>query len=164
MGALDQVLGTTTPAPDALAQAVSAPEEPRSLPGAGFLPGRVYLNPKLAPVVPDGAPRPFAPGEYVENPDKSWSSEISMTVAHPDLNGGKPTNIPSLWIVNGKPYRAKNEDEAAALAVRSALEWPTYPDIESADKAAADREAKWQGIKPKDAAAIPPLWNPRKPK
>lgn len=162
MGALDQVLGA--PPSTALDQAVTAAPPPREMPKAGYLPGRLYLNPKIAPTVPAGAPRPFAPGEYVRNPDKSWSSEISMTVAHPDLNGGKPTNIPSLWIVNGKPYRAKNEDEAAALAVQSALQWPSYPDIETADKAAAEREAQWQNLEPEKAGAIPPLWTTPKAK
>lgn len=134
---------------------------PRDLPAAGFLPGSLHLNPSIAPKVAAGAPRPFAPGEYVANPDGSWSSEISMTVVNPELNGGKPTNIPSLWVVNGKAYRAQSEDEAAALAVRSGLSWPAFASVEIADKAASDREAKWQGLKPEQASSIPPLWSPQ---
>lgn len=162
MGALGKILGA--PAPSALDQALSAPTAAPApapeTPKAGYLPGSLYLDPKLAPVVPAGAPRPFAPGEYVRNPDKSWSSEISMTVAHPDLNKGAATNIPSLWVVNGKPYRAANEDEAVALAIKSGLAWPSFPDIDTADKAAAAREALWQGVAPEKASAVPPLWTP----
>ncbi len=133
------------------------------MPAPGWLPGVPHLNPKLAPKVPAGAPRPFAPGEFVRNPDGGWSSEESLTVAHPDLNGGKATNIPSLWIVDGKPYRAKDEDEAVALAAKSSLSWPTFGSIEEADKAATDRETKWQGLAPEQASSVPPLYVPQAP-
>lgn len=132
---------------------------PRELPKPGILPGQLHLKPSLAPGSPSNV-RPFAPGEYIRNPDNSWSSEISLTVGHPKLNGGKPTNIPSLWLVNGKPYRAKNEDEAAELAVRSGLTWPSFPTFDIADQAATDRETNWQGLKrPEDASRVPPLWS-----
>jgi hypothetical protein len=32
-----------------------------------------------------------------KNSDGSYSTEVSITVTNPKLNGGKPTNIPSLW-------------------------------------------------------------------
>jgi len=134
-------------------------EMPREMPKAGYLPGKLFLNPAIAPTVAKGAPRPFAPGEYVRNPDTSWSSEVTRTVTNPDLNGGKPTNIPSLYVVDGKPYLAKDEDEAASLAIKSGLSFPSYADIPTADKAAVDRESLWQGMSPDKASSISPLYN-----
>jgi len=134
-------------------------EMPREMPKAGYLPGKLFLNPNIAPKVAEGAPRPFAPGEYVRNPDTSWSSEVTRTVTHPNLNKGQPTNIPSLYVVGGKPYLAANEDEAADLAIKSGLSFPSYADIPTADKAAVDREALWQGLSPEKASTIAPLYS-----
>lgn len=140
--------------PWAVAGAAPAVKE---MPKLGALPGKLFLDKTIAPQVPAGAPRPFAPGEYVQNPDGSWSSEISVTVTNPKLNGGKATNLPSLWIVNGKPVRV-SEDQAAAYALKSGLEWPSFGSIKEADAAASARETKWQGMDQKQARAIAPLW------
>lgn len=137
---------------------------PKALPNTGFLPGQTFLNPKIAPTVPENAARPLAPGEYVKNPDGSWSSEISVTVADPRLNNGQPTNIPSLYIVNGKPYRAKNEDEAADLAIQSGLNWPSHKTMDDAIAASDAREKQWQTIEPQNAGNVPPLWTVQKAK
>lgn len=137
----------------------SAPD-PEPLNQFGVLPGQLFLNPALAPQVLPNMPRPFAPGEYMQNPDKSWSSEMSYTVAHPALNGGLPTNIPGLWIKDGKPYHA-TEEEAAQFAAQSGLQWPTYQTIKSADDAAAEREAQWQRMTPEQAIGARPLYVPK---
>ena len=42
------------------------------------------------PLAPQGRP-------VVPNPDGSFSTEISITVTDPRINGGKPTNIPSMF-------------------------------------------------------------------
>jgi hypothetical protein len=130
---------------------------PKELPTLGPLPGKLNLNPDIAPKVPPGAPRPFAPGEWVDNPDGSWSSEITVTVTDPALNGGKPTNVPSLWVVDGKPVRV-SEDQAAQFAAQSGLTFPSYKTTEEADAASTKREADWQGLGPRDASKVPPLW------
>ena len=127
------------------------------LPGPGFIPGELHLNPRLAPSVPPGEARPFAPGEYVNNPGGGWSSEESMTVEHPTI-AGKFANIPSLWLKDGKPYVVHDEDEASELAAKSGLQWPAYDTAKAADKAAGAREDTWQGIKPEEAGIIPPLY------
>jgi hypothetical protein len=119
----------------------------------------LHLNPSIAPQVPQGAPRPFAPGEYVDNPNGSWSSEISMTVTHPDLNGGKPTVIPSMWLNNGQPVRARNEDQAVKYAVQSGLKFNSFDTIDQADAFANDREAQWQKVGREGAAQLPPLYS-----
>lgn len=137
---------------------MGAQPAPKALPTAGFLPGQTFLNPKIAPTVPANAARPLAPGEYVKNPNGSWSSEISLTVADPRLNNGQPTNIPSLWIVNGKPYRAKDEDEATDLAIKSGLNWPSFKTMNEANSASDAREKQWQTIEPQNASSVPPLW------
>lgn len=130
------------------------------MPQAGFMPGEMHLDESIAPKTHPGVPRPFAPGEYVNNPDGSWSSEVSMTVQNPKLNGGKATVIPSMWLKDGKPYIAANEDEAAAYANASGLKFRSYPSIQAADKASVDREAQWQPIQnPSDARKIAPLWD-----
>lgn len=144
------------PAPAPQPQPVAA-----AMPQTGYLPGKMYLDPTLAPTVPSGAARPFAPGEYVRNPDGGWSSEISMTVEHPDMNNGQPTVIPSLWIANGKPYRAADEDEAVSLAQQSKLPFPSFGSMDAADQFANKREDSWQKIDAADPTAartIAPLW------
>lgn len=131
------------------------------MPARGYLPGTLHLDPTIAPQVPVGAPRPFAPGEYVRNPNGGWSSEISVTVTNPDINGGKATVLPSLWIVNGRAYRAKDEDEAVKFAVRSHLPFRSFDNIEAAEKFANDRESEWQRVNqgdPSSARTIPSLW------
>jgi hypothetical protein len=129
------------------------------LPGPGFIPGDVHLNPSLAPDVPEGEARPFAPGEYVSNPNGSWSSEETMTVPHPTQDD-KWANIPSLWLKDGKPYVAHDEDEATELARNSQLPWPAYGSADEANMVAGVREARWQGIEPENADSVPPLWAP----
>lgn len=120
---------------------------------------RLALDPRIAPKAGVGGIRPFAPGEYVVNPDRSWSSERTMTVSHPALNNGAATNIPSLWIVDGKPYLAKDEDEAVQLALKSGLQWKSYGDLPEADKASIAREDMWQTLKrPSDARGAEPLY------
>jgi hypothetical protein len=134
----------------------------RQLPVFGELPGKQHLDPALAPTVPDGAPRPFAPGEWVSNPDGSWSSEISATVEDPALNGGRATVVPALWLVDGKPVRV-DEDTAARYAAQSGLQFKSYDTLEQAEQASQTREDAWQGIAPEKAWTVPPLWDPAAP-
>jgi hypothetical protein len=111
-----------------------------------------------APAEP-GKVRPFNPGEYVTNPDASWSSERTMTVRSPHIAGGKWTVIPSVWIKDGKPYEAASEAEAIKLAKESGLRFKGYPSLREADQSSIDRESKWQTLaRPEDAASIEPLW------
>lgn len=122
----------------------------------------MHLRPELAPVVPQGAARPFAPGEYVNNPDGSWSSERTMTVQNPN---GTWSVLPSVWLKNGKPYEAESEAEVAKLAKASKLPFNTFPAMQPAEQYSIDREAAWQPLQnPADASALPPLWAKGKPK
>lgn len=131
------------------------PAEPGStIPMEGEMPGVLHLNPAIAPHVPKGAPRPLAPGEWIDNPNGSWSSEISATIQNSD---GSWSVVPGMWIVNGKP-RHVNEDIATQYAQSSGLTFPKYRTLDEAEKAATDRESVWQGVKPQEASKITPLW------
>jgi hypothetical protein len=149
------------PAPVVAPPAATPAPPPRdvtpALPEVGPMPGDLNLNAQLAPKVPDGAPRPFAPGEWVQNPNGSWSSEISSTVVNPALNGGKPTIVPTLWLVNGKAVRV-DEDTAADYAVKSGLKFRSYNSEDEAEAASIARENDWQGLQPHEASRVPPLW------
>lgn len=151
--------------PQLTAQMPAAVGRPnRELPGPGFIPGQLSLNPAIAPNVPPGAPRPFAPGERIHNPDGSWSSEVSMTVSgDKSFNNGEPTIIPSLWIKDGLAYVAKDEGEATDLAKASGLNWPTYPSLEAAEAAAQLREHIWDMVGNNGSHLISPLWTPPAP-
>lgn len=142
---------------------IPANSEERKMPGPGFIPGELHLDRDLAPGVPVGAPRPFAPGEYIRNPDGTTSSEISITVSgDPTFNGGRPTLLPSLWIKDGKPYVAKNDDEAVQLAKASGLNWTSiHQTNDAADAFANQREAGWNKLAaPGDAIKVAPLYQP----
>lgn len=132
----------------------------RAAPAQGIeeMQGKLHLDPAVAPRVPEGAPRPFGMGEYIENPDGSTSNEITVTVENPKLNGGKPTILPSLWLSNGKAVKV-NEDQAAEYALKSGLKFPSFATEAEAEKFAVDREAKWQTINPKNASQVAALWD-----
>ena len=122
------------------------------------MPGQLFLNEKIAPQV-QGDARPLAPGEYIQNPDGGWSSEVTVTVQHPQLNGGKPTVVPSMWVVGGKAVKV-SEDQAAELAAKSGLQFPAHPSLEAAEKFATERESTWQTLTPQTAGKVAPLWTP----
>lgn len=68
-----------------------------------------------------------------QNADGSQSTELSITVTDPRLNGGKPTNIPSLWggqvvdqetavanaLATGKPYQSFGTIDQAVSAAKA---------------------------------------------
>lgn len=145
---------SATPSATAMQTGGAAP----ALPAEGVLQGKAMLNPALAPKVPEGAPRPFAMAEHVINPDGSVSNEISITVQDKSLNGGKPTLLPSLWVVDGKPTRV-NDDQAVQFAKQSGLSFKSFDTPEAAEKFAVDRETAWQTTRPEDAGKVEPLWS-----
>lgn len=123
----------------------------------GFLPGTVHLN------APAGGVRPFGRGEYMDNPDGSWSSEMTYTLSDPSLNAGRPTVLPGLWLKQGRPYHA-NEDEAAQMAAQSGLHFPSYSSMDLAEAIANARENAWQKVPRERAAMAAPLFvNPMGP-
>lgn len=152
MSGTAQTLGLTAPDPTQALGIDPANPVPPQMPGLGPLPGQLSLNPQIAPQV-QGNARPLAPGEYLTNPDGSWSSEMTYTVPF----GDGWAVLPGMWIVDGKPVRV-SEDQAAEYAKQSGLDWQSYPDEATAEKASQEREATWQTMKPQDAGREPPLW------
>lgn len=69
-----------------------------------------------------------------KNADGSYSTELSITVTNPKLNGGKPTNIPSLW--KGKEV---NEETAVANALASGAKYESFSTIPEAVSAAKEK-------------------------
>ena len=69
-----------------------------------------------------------------KNADGSYSTEVSITVTNPKLNGGKPTNIPSLW--KGKEV---DENTAVENALATGKKYESFSTIPEAVKAAKER-------------------------
>lgn len=74
----------------------------------------------------------------LDNGDGSFSTEESVTLQHPLLNGGKPTNVPSIW--GGK--RFESEDDIVEQALASGQQFNSFDTIELAVKAAEARSNK----------------------
>lgn len=71
------------------------------------------------------------------NLDGSYSTERSVTLTNPRLNGGAPTNVPSIW--NGKRYDPSQEEQIVAEALKSGQQFPSFKSIPEADAAAQQR-------------------------
>lgn len=69
-----------------------------------------------------------------QNADGSYSTEVSITVTNPKLNGGKPTNIPSLWY--GKEV---DENTAVNNVLASGKKYESFSTIPEAVKAAKEK-------------------------
>jgi len=75
--------------------------------------------------------------EIIDNKDGTFSTEQSITVEDMNLNGGKPTNIPTIW--NGEQMT----DEASIdMAIESGESYPSFESISGAEKAAQERSDK----------------------
>ena len=110
-----------------------------------------------------GTTRPFGPGEWLQNPDGSWSNERTSTVQNSALNGGRPSVVPGLWIRDGRPVLL-NEDQAAEMAARSGLTFPAFDTMKQAETFARQREAQWQTAPEGDSAGQSPLWSQPSPR
>jgi len=79
------------------------------------------------------------------NPDGSYSTEVTVTLTHPRLNEGRPTNVPSLW--GGEEL--DDEDEIVDRVLRSGKIYPYHRSIEDAEKSARNRSESG-GASPRD--------------
>jgi hypothetical protein len=71
-----------------------------------------------------------------KNADGTVSTEVSVTVTDPRLNGGRPTNIPSLW--GGKEV---DEDTAVSNALKAGRKYDSFDTVDDAVSAARARSA-----------------------
>lgn len=88
---------------------------------------------EAAPAVPTGA-KTHDGFPARKNADGSYSTEVSITVTNPKLNGGKPTNIPSLW--KGKEV---DENTAVENALATGKKYESFSTIPEAVTAAKER-------------------------
>lgn len=93
---------------------------------------------------PKAPPRPLKKGEFIKNKTGTKSTERLIGIDDPRINGGKPTLIPSIFVVDGKikefssmaangevsPMSARESDKAADAALASGLEFPSFPSHE----------------------------------
>lgn len=93
--------------------------------------------------LPDGSNlRPFQPGEQINNPDGSYSTELSTTWQLPD---GQFVNVPSLWMGDNGPVRFNPEDEQGILGALQQYEFgrgqsfPRFMSAQEAETAAVQR-------------------------
>lgn len=78
----------------------------------------------------------------LDDPKGGFETEKSITVTHPMLNGGQPTNIPSIWGGQHPPYRfgtREFEDWAVNHAIRSGQTFKSFGSIDEAVAAARAR-------------------------
>lgn len=105
-------------------------------------PGMPYAPPLERAPIETGETRIFRqplsqqPGttEPIVNPDGSVTTERSITVTDPGLNGGRPTNIPTVW-----SGRVVSDDEAVQDAINSGMTFPSFTSIDEAVRAAEQR-------------------------
>ena len=79
--------------------------------------------------------------ERAYNPDGSFSTERSITVTDERINGGKPTNIPSMFegVERDQEEAIKRIVEAGGVDPETGRELPSFSSIEEAVAAAAAR-------------------------
>jgi hypothetical protein len=85
--------------------------------------------------------RTLRPGEEIDNGDGTFSSEVSITITNERINDGKPTNIPSIYMVDGKVVRGDLNDEESAVdrALATGQEFKAFESIPEAEAAAKAR-------------------------
>lgn len=95
-----------------------------------------YQPPKPVGNSPTTLSSPLTPGtaQPIKNADGSVTTERSITVTDARLNGGKPTNIPTVW-----GGQIVSDDEAVDNAARSGRSWPAFNSIDEAVAAAKQR-------------------------
>lgn len=100
-------------------------------------PDRIQMDDGTAGQAPDL--RPFDPGERRDNPDGSYSTEITTTWQMPD---GSWANVPSLWMGKGGPVQFDANDEQGILGAvqnyeaKTGKRFPRYATVGQAESAA----------------------------
>jgi hypothetical protein len=99
-----------------------------------------------------GGTHPMNGRPILNNPDGTFSTEESITVEVDDLNGGRPTNIPSIW--GGKRL---SEREAIQQAISSGQKFDSYDTIDQAVSAAKARSNSLGSYSPDGAQKPLPM-------
>jgi soluble lytic murein transglycosylase-like protein len=88
----------------------------------------VIATPSGTPTTLPGTTKP------IQNADGTVTTERSITITDPRINGGKPTNIPTVW-----GGQIVSDEQAIKNAVQSRTLYPSYPTIDAAVSAAKQR-------------------------
>lgn len=91
-----------------------------------------------------GTLHPVTGRPIIRNEDGSFSTEESITVTDERLNGGRPTNIPSIWGGKRPPAElngTERENWAIEQALKSGQRFEAFDNIDQAVKAAEQRTA-----------------------
>ena len=101
-----------------------------------------------------GRIRPLVKGEVIKNKSGSNSTERLIGVDHPELNGGRPTLIPTLYMKDGKIVRfssitpegkitVSREQQRGAIqaAMQSGLQYPDFNTFDESTVYAKQRSA-----------------------
>jgi hypothetical protein len=105
------------------------------------------------------ATHPATGRPVLKNNDGSFSTEESVTLTHPMLNGGRPTNVPSIWNGQRPPMVMDDpgfEDYVAEQAIKSGQSFPAFETIEQAVAAAKQRSSELGKLSPALAPPLPP--------
>ena len=88
-----------------------------------------------------GTTRTLQPGEGLENEDGTRSTERTITIEDSRINDGKPTNIPTIYMEDGKPVRGDESDSEGAInrALATGQEFEAFETIPEAVAAAQAR-------------------------
>ena len=105
--------------------------------------GNLGIGTLLAQAKGNAKPQRLTPGEHVKNDDGTISTERSITIEDERLNGGRPTNIPTIWKLDKKfielPEGDEGRDQAIDFAVQSGITFPSFNTIDEAVAAARAR-------------------------
>ena len=93
----------------------------------------VYPQYGGTPLLGVGGNHPLTGRPYMASPDGGVATERGITVTDPRMNGGLPSNLPSIW--GGLLYDPK---DAVSVAMRQQNYFPSFPDINSAVQASID--------------------------
>jgi hypothetical protein len=111
----------------------------------GSQPGLLGIPPQpggLLGLAPGQQTHPMNNRPILQNPDGSIATEESITITHPQMNGGRPTNIPSIWGGQRPPHQPNTrefEDWAVDQANKSGQTFNPFNSIEEAVRAAQER-------------------------
>lgn len=115
----------------------------RQASGQEVVPNSNFNDRWNAGFLPDGSNlRPFRPGEQINNPDGSYSTELTTTWQLPD---GQFVNVPSLWMGANGPVRFNPEDEQGIMGAMQQYEFgnaqafPRYMSVQEAEAVARQR-------------------------
>ena len=88
-------------------------------------------------LIATGENHPLTGRPILRTPSGDVATEMGITVTDPRLNGGKPTNLPSIW-----GMQALGDRDAVTAALKSGQKFAAYKSIPAAVKASKEHSAE----------------------